>query len=150
MFKGEGVAYRGRVLFEIQTHMSEIQNNETVADIKHIESLKVGSLLNKKKFKLHAAFFNANLISEIENPIEFEVSVGNYGNKLDENLLPSCSTTSLASPIFDGCSYYFLPWNDVKPCVQIISYWEDIIFRIESLNQIKHLKSFVVITQIKY
>ena len=71
-------------------------------------------------------------------------SKGNYGNKLDENVLPSSSTTPQCNPVFDGCAYYFLPWGDIKPCMQITSYWEDISFRLEAINQIKNLKDFIV------
>ena len=84
------------------------------------------------------------MIAEIDKPIEFELSIGNYGNKLDENVLPSSSTTPQSNPVFDGCAYYFLSWGDIKPCMQITSYWEDISFRLEAINQIKNLKQFIV------
>ena len=72
---GEGAAYRGRILFEIQTVLNEVFE-KTIEDIKHTDTLKIGPYLNRKKYKLHAAFFDATLISEIENPIEFEMSIG--------------------------------------------------------------------------
>ena len=84
------------------------------------------------------------MISTIDKPIEFEISIGNYGNKLDENVLPSSSTTPPCNPVFDGCAYYFLPWGDDKPCMQIASFWEDISFRLEAMNQIRNLKIFIV------
>ena len=59
------------------------------------------------------------MISEIDAPVEFEVSIGNYGNKLDEQLPPSVSTTQPTNAVFDGCHYYFLPWGDSKPCVTV-------------------------------
>jgi len=105
--------------------------------------------MNRNKYKLHAAFFDATMLSEIEKPIEFELSIGNYGNKLEENLLPSSSTTPECNAIFDGCAYYFLPWGDIKPCMQITSYWEDVSFRLEAVNQIKNLKMFIVIFILK-
>lgn len=114
-----------------------------MSDIKHIDILRVEPFLHKKKFKLHVAFLDAIMIHEIEKPVEFEVSIGNYGNKLDENLTPSSSTTPPANAVFDGCSYYFIPWGDIKPCMHIESNWEDISYRLEALNQIKKLKSFV-------
>ena len=96
--------------------------------------------MNRNKYKLHAAFFDATMLSEIEKPIEFELSIGNYGNKLEENLLPSSSTTPECNPVFDGCAYYFLPWGDIKPCMQITSYWEDISYRLEAINHIKKIR----------
>ena len=142
--KGEGVAYRGRILLELQTLLGEIPN-EVVTEIKHTEVLRIEPFLHRKKYKLHAAFFDAIMIYEKEKPVEFEVSIGNYGNKLDENLPPSSSTTPPSNAIFDGCSYYFLPWGNVKPCMQIVSYWEDISYRLETVNKIKKLKLLVFI-----
>ena len=138
----EGVAYRGRVLFEIQTVLGE-SPMEPLGEIKNSEILRVEPFLHRKKYKLHAAFFEATMISEIEKPIEFEISIGNYGNKLDENVPPSSSTTPQCNAVFDGAAYYFLPWGNVKPCMQIVSFWEDISYRLEALNQIKKLASYV-------
>lgn len=141
--KGEGVAYRGRILFEIQTILGELPL-EAVSDIKHTEVLRIEPFLHRKKYKLHAAFLDATMVSQIDKPVEFEVSIGNYGNKLDENVPPSSSTTSPCNPVFDGCSYYFLPWGPIKPCIQISSYWEDISYRLEAMNHIKKLRIFIV------
>jgi len=74
------------------------------------------------------------MISEIDSAVEFEVSIGNYGNKLDELLPPSVSTTQPTNAVFDGCHYYFLPWGDSKPCVTVDCQWEDVTFRLEALN----------------
>ena len=60
--------------------------------------------------------------------------VGNYGNQLDVSVPPSSSSTSPTNAIFDGSFYYFLPWNDIKPCCNVDSHWEDIAFRLEPLN----------------
>ena len=57
---------------------------------------------------------------------------------------PSSSTTSPCNAVFDGCSYYFVPWGNTKPCIQISSYWEDISYRLETINQIKKLRTYVV------
>ena len=100
--------------------------------------------MHRKKYKLHAAFYDATMISVIDKSVEFEVSIGNYGNKLDDNIPPSSSTTPQCNPVFDGCSYYYLPWGDIKPCIQITSFWEDVSFRLESVNQIRKLKKFIV------
>ena len=44
---------------------------------------------------------------------------GNYGNKLDENSPAQPSTTPPSNPIYDGNSYYYLPWMEQKPCIQV-------------------------------
>jgi len=50
--------------------------------------------------------------------------------------------------MFDGCNYFFLPWSDTKPCIQITSFFEDVSYRLEAINQIKNLKNFIV--KLKY
>jgi hypothetical protein len=49
----------------------------------------------------------------------FHLTTGNYGNKLDENSPAMSSTTPPSNPIYDGNQYYYLPWVDQKPCVQV-------------------------------
>ena len=96
--------------------------------------LQCQKYLRRRKFRLHTAFLDASMISSVDAPVEFEVSIGNYGNKLDESL-PSCiCTTQPTNAVFDGSYYYFLPWGDNKPCVAIDCQWEDITFRLETLN----------------
>lgn len=75
--KGEGVAYRGRLLLEIQTFIGEMPSNTNLTnDIKHTEVLRIEPYLRRNKYKLHAAFLDATMISEIEKPVEFEISIG--------------------------------------------------------------------------
>ena len=50
---------------------------EPTTNLKHTEILKIEPLMHRKKYKLHAAFFNATMISQIDKPIEFEISIGN-------------------------------------------------------------------------
>jgi len=85
------------------------------------------------------------MLYEHESMIEFEVSIGNYGNKYD-NIIgnANCSTTPPTNPVFDGTSYYFLPWENIKPCVQVTSEWEDVIFRLESMNLLIKMRLFIV------
>ncbi|PIO13441.1 hypothetical protein AB205_0189060, partial [Aquarana catesbeiana] len=44
------------------------------------------------------------MIEDIAGPIQFEVSMGNYGNKLDGTRKPLASTTQYSCPIYDGIS----------------------------------------------
>ncbi len=117
---------------------------EPITNLKHTGVLKIEPLMHRKKYKLHAAFLNATMISQFDKPVEFEISIGNYGNKFDQNETPSSSSTPPCNPIFDGCSYYYLPWGDIKPCMQVVSFWEDISFRIESINYIKRIRTLIV------
>ncbi|KAK3744089.1 hypothetical protein RRG08_018716 [Elysia crispata] len=133
--KGEGVAYRGRALIELTTTLGELPE-VPVEDMPGDDKLRVQKFMRRRKYRVHAAFLNASMISpaHADAPIEFEVSIGNYGNKLDENVPPSPSTTQPTNAVFDGCYYYFLPWASTKPCVVVDSSWEDISWRLESLN----------------
>ncbi|XP_060596464.1 SUN domain-containing protein 2-like [Ruditapes philippinarum] len=90
--------------------------------------------MGKRHFKLHAAFLNATMVSAIDAPVEFEVSIGNYGNKLDYYTLPCTSTTQPTNAVFDDTQYNFQPLGGIKPCVVVDSEWEDIAWRLEALN----------------
>ncbi|XP_055863087.1 myoferlin-like isoform X4 [Biomphalaria glabrata] len=138
--KGEGVAYRGRALVELQTILGELPEIE-VEDIPSDDRLRVQKFMRRRKYRVHAAFINASMISSahVDAPIEFEISIGNYGNKLDENVPPCASTTQPTNPVFDGCYYYYLPWANTKPCAVVDSSWEDISFRLNSLNVILNI-----------
>lgn len=74
------------------------------------------------------------MIHPIDTPIEFEVSIGNYGNKLDNNTPAQSSTTPPSNPLYDGKNYHYLPWYGKKPCVVVDSQWEDCLYRIISMN----------------
>ncbi|XP_029382833.1 dysferlin isoform X3 [Echeneis naucrates] len=133
--KGEGVAYRGRVLLELTTKLSDRPEQKT-EDIPSDDLLVVEKFLRKRKFSVFVAFYSATLLQDVDDAIQFEVSIGNYGNKFDYTCLPLASTTQFSRAVFDGCHYYYLPWGNVKPVVVLSSEWEDISPRIEALNML--------------
>ncbi|KAI3376173.1 hypothetical protein L3Q82_016697 [Scortum barcoo] len=135
--KGEGVAYRGRVLLEISTKLVDKPEQKT-EDILSDDLLVVEKFLRKRKFSLFVAFYSATLLQDVDDAIQFEVSIGNYGNKFDYTCLPLASTTQFSRAVFDGrvLHYYYLPWGNVKPVVVLSSEWEDIKPRIEALNML--------------
>ncbi|XP_076830135.1 myoferlin isoform X2 [Brachyhypopomus gauderio] len=131
--KGEGVAYRGRVLIELSTCLDG-KAEKKVDDISNDDVLIVQKYQRKRKFSLCAVFHSACMLQEPGEPIQFEVSIGNYGNKLDSTCKPLASTTQYSCAVFDGNHYYYLPWADTKPVVILTSFWEDISHRLDSVN----------------
>ncbi|XP_066536467.1 dysferlin isoform X2 [Hoplias malabaricus] len=150
--KGEGVAYRGRVLLELNTKLCD-RLEQKVEDIQTDDLLVVEKFMRKRKFCLFAAFYSATLLQDVDDAIQFEVSIGNYGNKFDCTCLPLASTTQYSRAVFDGCHYYYLPWGNVKPVVVLSSEWEDISPRIEALNMllsiVDHLESNLKLVQLE-
>ncbi|XP_068597029.1 myoferlin [Brachionichthys hirsutus] len=131
--KGEGVAYRGRILVELSTHLDG-KSDKNVDDISRDDILVSQKYQRRRKYSLCAVFHGACMLQEPGEPIQFEVSIGNYGNKLDSTCKPLSSTTQFSFAVFDGNHYYYLPWADTKPVVILTSYWEDISHRLDSVN----------------
>ncbi|XP_056148135.1 myoferlin [Lampris incognitus] len=131
--KGEGVAYRGRILIELSTQL-EGKAEKKVDDISSDDILVAQKYQRRRKYSLCAVFHSACMLQEPGEPIQFEVSMGNYGNKLDSTCKPLASTTQYSFAVFDGNRYYYLPWADTKPVVILNSYWEDINHRLDSAN----------------
>ncbi|XP_061646741.1 myoferlin isoform X2 [Phyllopteryx taeniolatus] len=131
--KGEGVAYRGRVLVELSTVLDG-KVDKNVDDISSDDILVAQKYQRRRKYSLCAVFHSACMLQEPGEPIQFEVSMGNYGNKLDSTCKPLASTTQYSYAVFDGNHYYYLPWADTKPVVTLTSSWEDISHRLDSVN----------------
>ncbi|XP_031416619.1 myoferlin isoform X1 [Clupea harengus] len=136
--KGEGVAYRGRVLVELSTQL-EGKADKEVDKMSNDDILVVQKYQRRRKYSLCAVFHAACMIQEPGEPIQFEVSIGNYGNKLDSTCKPLASTTQYGCAVFDGNHYYYLPWADTKPVVVVTSFWEDISHRLDAVNIILYI-----------
>uniref|UniRef100_A0A673HSV8 Myoferlin-like n=1 Tax=Sinocyclocheilus rhinocerous TaxID=307959 RepID=A0A673HSV8_9TELE len=136
--KGEGVAYRGRVLIELSTQLDD-KTDKKVEDISNDDILVAQKYQRRRKYSLCAVFHSACMLQEPGEPIQFEVSIGNYGNKLDSTCKPLASTTQFSCAVFDGNHYYYLPWADSKPVVILTSFWEDISHRSDAVNIILYI-----------
>ncbi|XP_032889478.1 myoferlin isoform X2 [Amblyraja radiata] len=131
--KGEGVSYRGRLLVELHTQL-EGSPEKKLEDIPSDDVLVVQKYQRRRKYSLCAVFYAATMQQEVGDAIQFEVSIGNYGNKFDKTCRPLASTTQYSRAVFDGNYYYFLPWSSTKPVVTLTSFWEDISHRLDSVN----------------
>eukprot|EP00118_Oscarella_pearsei_P024773 m.306767 g.306767 ORF g.306767 m.306767 type:complete len:2096 (+) comp41575_c0_seq1:119-6406(+) len=130
----EGAAYRGRVLLEIATSIGSAAKKEPVESLTSDEMKQAVPYLRRRKFVVNAVFFDATMVSETDGVVEFEVSVGNYGNQLDGAAVPQPSTTDSSTPTYNGNYYYYIPWNNKKPCCSVTCQFEDITYRLESLS----------------
>nr|XP_008113541.1 PREDICTED: myoferlin isoform X1 [Anolis carolinensis] len=136
--KGEGVAYRGRILVELATLLDSkpLSKKDYVDSIISDDVLVVEKYQRRRQYSLCAVFHSATMLQDIGEAVQFEVSIGNYGNKFDTTCKPLASTTQYSRAVFDGNYYYYLPWANTKPVVTLTSYWEDISHRLDPLNLI--------------
>lgn len=132
--KGEGVAYRGRILVELSTFLEKTPPDKKLQPISNDDLLVVEKYQRRRKYSLCAVFHSATMLQDVGEAIQFEVSIGNYGNKFDSTCKPLASTTQYSRAIFDGNYYYYLPWSHTKPVVTLTSYWEDISHRLDAVN----------------
>ncbi|NWR17669.1 MYOF protein, partial [Emberiza fucata] len=137
--KGEGVAYRGRILVELSTLSESKPVNKKLEMIPNDDLLVVEKYQRRRKFCLAAVFHSATMLQDTGEPIQFEVSIGNYGNKFDSTCKPLASTTQYSRAVFDGNYYYYLPWANTKPVVTLTSFWEDISHRLDPVNVILNM-----------
>uniref|UniRef100_H3CTB7 Myoferlin n=1 Tax=Tetraodon nigroviridis TaxID=99883 RepID=H3CTB7_TETNG len=148
--KVRGVAYRaGGSFVELSTQLDGNSPKKKKNDL-HICCMNK-KYQRRRKYSLCAVFHSACMLQEPGEAIQFEVSIGNYGNKLDSTCKPLSSTTQYSFAVFDGNHYYYLPWADTKPVVIVNSYWEDISHRLDSVNILLHLADRLEInlTQLK-
>ncbi|KAJ6653222.1 hypothetical protein lerEdw1_010008 [Lerista edwardsae] len=136
----EGVNYRGRVLVEVTTSREEIPAPQ-IDSIPEERVAKAERFLSRHRYGLCAVFYSATMLANIKELIQFEVSIGNYGNKSDVTCKPYSSTTQYCHAVYDGNHYYYLPWYDTKPMVAISSLWEDVSYRIACMNTMEFMHS---------
>nr|XP_012642367.1 fer-1-like protein 5 isoform X2 [Microcebus murinus] len=128
----DGLAYRGRVFLELITQIKSKQDN-WIKDLSH-EVTMIEKHQNRHKYGLCVIFLSCTMMPNFNDLIQFEVSIGHYGNKLDLNYKPLVSTTQYSPVIYDGNIYHYVPWYNTKPVVAVTSNWEDVSFRVNCLN----------------
>uniref|UniRef100_A0A8C9ANG7 Fer-1 like family member 5 n=1 Tax=Prolemur simus TaxID=1328070 RepID=A0A8C9ANG7_PROSS len=128
----DGLAYRGRVFLELITQIKS-QQDSRMKDLSH-EVTMIEKHRNRQKYGLCVIFLSCTMMPNFNDLIQFEVSIGHYGNKLDLNYKPLVSTTQYSPVIYDGNIYHYVPWYNTKPVVAVTSSWEDVSFRVNCLN----------------
>nr|XP_020762001.1 fer-1-like protein 5 [Odocoileus virginianus texanus] len=128
----DGLAYRGRVFLELITHVKSHQEAK-MKDLS-LDVISVEKHQNRQKYGLCVIFLSCTMMPDFKDLIQFEVSIGHYGNKMDLSYKPLVSTTQYSPVIYDGNIYYYVPWYNTKPVVAVTSFWEDVGFRMNCLN----------------
>nr|KAF6273936.1 fer-1 like family member 5 [Myotis myotis] len=128
----DGLEYRGRVFLELVTNIKSHPDNR-INDLSQ-EVTSVEKHKNRFKYGLCIIFLSCTMMPNFKDLIQFEVSIGHYGNKMDQNYKPLVSTTQYSPVIYDGNIYNYVPWYNTKPVVALTSYWEDVSFRMDCLN----------------
>ncbi|XP_066944947.1 myoferlin-like isoform X4 [Macrobrachium rosenbergii] len=130
-----GCAYRGRVLCALHTQVGSYPPAPATA-IDNDAFNSVRRFRSTRRFVLICQLTGTWLLENTGRPLEIEVSVGNFGNKLENTILPSPSSTHPANAVFDGCKYYFLPWDEASPFVMVNCEYEDVTHRLHAVNHI--------------
>ncbi|XP_045018345.1 fer-1-like protein 5 [Bubalus bubalis] len=128
----DGLAYRGRVFLELITHVKSRQEAK-MKDLS-LDVISVEKHQNRQKYGLCVIFLSCTMMPDFKDLIQFEVSIGHYGNKMDLSYKPLVSTTQYSPAIYDGNIYHYVPWYNTKPVVAVTSFWEDVGFRMNCLN----------------
>lgn len=127
---GEGCGYRGRVMVEI-TSQPGGGPVEVRTELPEAELERVAVFQRRRHYKLRVELVDLNMISsEVRGgPISVEMSIGNYGNSHELELLPGSSITLPTQAASDGSNYWYISWEDKKPILELDCEWEDIEYR---------------------
>ncbi|XP_033926483.1 fer-1-like protein 5 [Melopsittacus undulatus] len=130
------VAYRGRVLLELSTHMGTPDGHQR-GTINQEDIIRVQSHLPRHRFGLCGVFYSATMVPAGPELLRFELSLGNHGDTGDVTCKPAASITPHGCPVFDGNRYHYLPWYGDKPVAAVTSAWEDAAHRWDALNLLR-------------
>ncbi|KAG8190919.1 hypothetical protein JTE90_014400 [Oedothorax gibbosus] len=150
---GEGVMYRGRILMAVRTEILDtLDASPADVEVEPTNPVSEGSFGRNDEFFLFGCILEATMIDRKvgEKPIYFEVTLGNAGNMLDykgtsrgdedemdsgsdsgdgsfcgETSPPVHSTTLPQKPTSRDRQYYYIQYEDNKPCIWVRSIWQD-------------------------
>ncbi|GAB1284876.1 Fer-1-like protein 5 [Apodemus speciosus] len=98
----DGLAYRGRIFVEIVTKIKS-QQDSVIKDLSQ-EVTQVEMQQYRQKYGLCVIFLSCTMMPKFKDLIQFEVSMGHYGNQMDPNYKPLVSTTQHSPVIYDEVS----------------------------------------------
>ncbi len=133
--------YHGRILVEINTLTGQTEADAKVVAVGSADVTRVQPQVRTVKHTLFCSFFAANMIArefKSEN-VNFEISIGAYGNGLYGMTAPCASKTTAYMPMYDSSTYYCMPWGSMKPCCVIPCSWERYDYRIRASNYLEEL-----------
>ena len=98
------------------------------------KSLTLGCKWSRSKYLI------ASLISCVIVTTNFlQVSCGEFGNANSKSVDRTNSNTQATQPLFDSTRYYYLNWDAAAPAALVVCEWEDVIFRLETLNLLQRI-----------
>ncbi|CAH1244828.1 DYSF [Branchiostoma lanceolatum] len=140
--KKEGVAYRGRLMVELKTELSQSKSKPGVSDIKRKALDRMKDLRATRNYRVFVALLEATLIDR-GGDVKFEVSMGHYGNNEPgwEKFAIFSSTSSIKLMPSEGeeDNLYHVPWDGMCPVLTLSCAWEDIVHRIQTHNALINL-----------
>ncbi|KAK3744957.1 hypothetical protein QZH41_000287 [Actinostola sp. cb2023] len=149
---GEGVAFRGRILIAVHAEFGESASDSGIRQVEVEPTPPISDTAAGKEehFQLFACFYEASMIDRKagDKMINFEMSIGNWGNALDGVPLEEIqvedrrdgdnpfihSVTPPVKPVTNDRTYYHIPWEDSKPCTHIKFMWQDHRRRLYNTN----------------
>jgi len=140
---GEGVAYRGRLLMAVQAEMGESASDASVKQVEVDGTAPISDTAAGKEdnFQLYACIYEASMIERKagEKNVQFEMTIGNHGNTIDGQFVRDDmkdeadgederfiqSLTASFKPVSSDRQYYYIPFEDTKPCMHIKFPYQD-------------------------
>ncbi|EDV23443.1 uncharacterized protein TRIADDRAFT_27805, partial [Trichoplax adhaerens] len=167
--EGEGAAYRGRLVISLTVHLCETHHGSVacgnkVSSIPALPKVVINNTLlgKQERFLLFALLSECSMINKkySDKPVELELTMGNYGNEIDfnasddahtvvstaeehhgsEHILYHHATTHPMLPDSFDDTYFFIPWENTKPCLYIQSKWLAHLYRIYLANMIDKIR----------
>ncbi|XP_065062327.1 otoferlin-like isoform X2 [Rhopilema esculentum] len=134
---GEGVAYRGHLLVAVQAEMGESASDASIKQVEVDGTAPISDTAAGKEdnFQLFACIYEANMIERKagEKNVQFEMTIGNFGNTIDGQFIRDDlkdeadgdderfvhSLTPSFKPTSTDRQYYYIPFEDTKPCMHL-------------------------------